>query len=196
MKSLMFPLAIIFGALVGTCTQSCCDSPDTRVTADISVGDPSSIIEVQRRRIFRKSQQEDNAPRTTPYVDESAPDLIDDSVGGEAPIFEFAVPEKAEVVVDPPDDLPQPTNPVEDTVTDQVTGVFQSISKLFNGEGSITDIVSIITVVMALFGGSSMGGSDTFFKLILGLFSGKANFNAILQERVSNDKKPRRRRRK
>lgn len=197
MRNFYIPLAIIVGLFVGACMQA---QLDTRVTTETTFRVPSERLEAQRRRIFRK-QQQDQTPRTTPYVDPNPPEapiLLDESVGGEAPIFEFANPAVTEDdVADDLVDVPEvtPGGP-DDTVTDQVQGVFQSISKLFSGEGSMTDIISIVTVVLALFGGGTTFGSDGFFKLILGLFSGKANFKTILKERVADEGKPRRRRRK
>jgi hypothetical protein len=135
--------------------------------------------QAQRRRKFRRDED-----RTEPYNPETAPPLVDDSVGGEAPIFEFAPP------VIPPaseEEPPQPTQPGGPDV------VINSIRALFDGTADFNDIFQLIIAGFAIFGGTQLGGSDNLFKLILSLFSGKANFRKILEERLAKEKKPRRR---
>jgi len=157
-------------------------------TADLSL----TVEEAARNRRFFDKRQ-----RSTPYTEGTAPDLgtpegppaeelLDDN--GK---FQFPQPVVPPVAAQEPPPPTQPGGP--DNEIDDVLG---AITRLFNGSGDFQDIMKLVIFGFALFGGGKTLGSDGFFKIILGLFSGKASFRTILEERLEPVENPRRRRRR
>ena len=101
------------------------------------------------------------------------------------PLITQLVPQVPEVIPTTP--------PIENT--NPISGAFGSLQNLFNGDGNFGDIIKIAIAAFAIFGGAQFGGSDMLFKVILGMFAGKKNFNAILENRVKSSSGGRRRRR-
>ena len=141
---------------------------------------------------------------TEPYVQGTAPPL-----GKQAPLPEGIVFPTPDV----PDTAPLPISPGTATppvfsppiaVTppdaavgeeNPITAALGSLQKLFAGEGDFSDIMKVAMAAFAAFGGAQLGGSDILFKTILGLFSKKSNFNAILEDKllVTGSRRARRR---
>ena len=164
-----FLLAGVWAGSVVTYTVN--KSPNFRSTAEVT-------LDAAGRIFNRKGNKGDGGGDTTPYDEKTAPPL------GEAapPIPEgmtFPAPTLEDVIADAPPAAAEPTAP-----TDMISGVLGSFTKLFGGEGNFSDILNIGMAVFALFGGAQLGGSDTLFKVILGLFSKKANFHAILEDTI------------
>lgn len=147
--------------------------------------------EEARRRLFDR-QGNKREKRTTPYEEKTAPQFEQtpgvDSEDG--PGFQFPS------VNTPAGDAPVETVGETESATDQITGVFDSLKALLNGEGNFGDIVKIAITAFALFGGGSTIASDGFFKIILSLFSGKASYNEILNKSQKPSRRARRRARR
>lgn len=171
-------LAGAWGAIV----LSCVYTSQTEVTGITStelfratMGNVESPkVEEVRNKIFNRT------PRTRPYSPETAPEFGAEFEDSEE-FFEF--PDVVDEVADP---APVP----------KAGGFLNAIRNLLNGEGDAEGVVEIVTMVFALFGGAQLGGSDTFFKIILSLFSKKKSFNEILTQQVSSSRKPSRRSRR
>jgi hypothetical protein len=129
-------------------------------------------------RLFNRDEE----PRTQPYEELETPDTDGD--------FQFPP-----VVGDLPAPPVQPEPGAQDEPSGEITGILDAVRKLINGEGNFQDIIKIGMTIFALFGGAQMGSSDWLFKLMLSLFSGKANYDDILEERVRNRRVKRRLRR-
>ena len=147
-------------------------------------------VEAARQKFFFK-KSEDRSEDSTPYDEKTAPDL------GKAPEtegFEFAAPvgppeaekETPPAVVAPPvvvaplaAEAGTEAGPLE-----SINGALGSLQKLFAGDGSFKDVIEIAVAAFAVFGGVQFGSSDMLFKFVLGLFSKKGNFNAILEDKI------------
>lgn len=188
---------LLAGIWCGSVVTYTVTETDVIRTAEVQLTDTAG-------RFFNRNR-DDQPKRTQPYDSESAPPLngtpgvevppaadepVPDGMAFPAP----STPTTPPTVVTPPNvavpPAADPTSP-----TDMLNGVLGSVTKLFNGDGNFSDILNIAMAAFALFGGSQMAGSDSLFKIILGLFSKKANFNAILKDRVDPPAGGRRRRR-
>lgn len=187
-------------------------NPDVTRTADIllaEVTEPAARFGDRLRGI-----RGDNSPRTQPYVDPPQPDpTIEDIIGSPAPVpdeFQFPAP-----VTETPEATPAPAPTIEsdrpllkllegfiksqtdpspgvtepDASENPITGALGSLSRLFSGEGDFGDILKLVIMGFAIFGGAQFGGSDILFTTILGLFSKKARFNDIVEDRVATNRR-------
>ena len=133
-----------------------------------------------RPRLFNRGQKPDstqgNDGEVKPYDEATAPPLG----------FEFPEPEGPVAPAPAPEVTPEVTPEVVEpepskSPFSQITDVFGSLSRLFNGEGDFSDIINIGLFALMIYGGFGLGGSDSALKLILGLFSKKGNFGEILE---------------
>lgn len=185
-------------------------NPDVMQTAEVNL-----TQEENSGRFFNR----DGTPRTTPYDPGTAPPFIErdgtvrpgveDVVPGD---FEFPEPiititpatpvvppvVEAPVVEAPAVDESPVVDEPETPQTDIFSGAFSALQRLFNGEGNFSDIINIAIAAFAIFGGAQFGSSDMLFKVVLGLFSKKGNFNDILEARLgpATTRRSRRRSRK
>lgn len=147
-------------------------------TAEVRADSGDAQTDAARRRLFRRDKEE---KRTIPYDEKTAPELKDGEVAppaAEGEDFQFATPNS------PLDEADALLAEIPAEPAGEITGILDAIKKLINGEGGFQDIIKIGIAAFALFGGSKMGSSDMLFKVILGLFSKKANYNAILKDEV------------
>ena len=129
----------------------------------------------RRKFLFNKNKE----PRTQEYTEEGAPPLDGEDTTEDfqfAPVTPPVAPPTAPPAVVAPSPPVEPQNEIADTL--------DSLKKLFNGEGGFQDIIKIAITAFALFGGAKFGSSDVLLKTLLGIFSQKANFNALLEERL------------
>jgi len=158
--------------------------PDYDQTADITIHQGQGTAGL----LDRLRAQGNN--RTQPYVDPAAPTVVDPS----AEAFDFPQPILPPALTDLIPAIPAipgltapPVPPAESAEDNPITSSLGSLSRLLNGEGGLQDIIKLAIAAFAIFGGAQFGGSDMLFKMVLGLFSSKANFNGILEERLKRN---------
>ncbi len=143
---------------------------------DNQVADNQAAFGDRLRNRKKKNRDQD----TEPYVEETAPKL---NAEQESPGTDFQF-KFAEAVA--PDEAKESTDKSSEPAND-IEATLDSVQRLFSGEGSFQDIIKIGIAAFALFGGTQFGASDGLFKIILSLFSKKANFNAILEEKLQQN---------
>lgn len=139
---------------------------------------------------FNRGEKQEK--RTQPYTDPSTPKFETPPVpeglefpapAGPEPTIEDIIGDKPPVVVAPP----VVETPEKQGDSNPISSALGSLTKLFNGEADFSDIINLAVAAFTIFGGAQLGGSDILFKTVLGLFSKKTNFYAILKENVDLD---------
>lgn len=201
-----FLVAGLWAGTIVTYTTLSSANPEVSRTADVILAE---ITEPAARFGDRlRGLRPDSEPRTQPYVE---PDpTIEDIIGSPAPVpedFQFPTP-VTEAAPAPEQERPllkllegflqgqidqapgaTPGDAPDAGSTNQITGALGSLSNLLSGEGDFSDVIKLVIMGFAIFGGGQFLGSDMLLTTILGLFSKKARFNEIAEERVATNKR-------
>lgn len=199
-----FLVAGLWAGSIVTYTTLNSANPEVVRTADIVLTELSEPAARFGDRL--RGMRGDNEPRTQPYVE---PDpTIEDIIGGPAPVpdeFQFPTP-VTEATPEPKSDRPL-LNLLEGfikqqidgatpgdgtpgaTPTNPITKALGSLSRVLSGDGDMSDIITLVIAGFAIFGGGQFLGSDMLLTTILGLFSKKARFNEIAEDRVAANKR-------
>jgi len=196
-----FLVAGLWAGSIVTYTTISSANPEVSRTADIVLAELTEPVARFGDRLRGIGGNEPD--RTQPYVD-PAP-TIEDIIGGPAPVpedFQFptpvteAAPAPAPVVERPLLGLLEgflqsqtPDGATPGTGDNPVTGALGSLTNLFQGSGDFSDIIKLVIMGFAIFGGGQFLGSDMLFTTILGLFSKKARFNEITEDRINLNKR-------
>ena len=191
-RSIMLSCFLVAGLWAGSIVTyvAVSTSPTFARTADLTFDSAFGAKFLTRPRLLKPSQPEPG--QTTPYEESTAPQ------------FQFPTPVPPQVAPIPevtitapavPQPEVAPVVPQPEGVENQIQGVLSAVQSLFNGDGNFQDILTIGLFALSIYGGYNIGASDGLFKIILGIFSKKSNYDQILDDKVVSRRPLLRRRR-